>query len=80
MFNTIENQTGFLYDSFVSCDVNVDDTLCQNIDRNEYLREYESGAGRNILEQGERFFVRRTLNKHSWGITRDLVLKMENPT
>ena len=66
----------FLYDRYVSCGQDQADTLCQNVDRSDYLRAYEiSGEGVGLLDDLDTLIdVRNDLNRHSWGISRDLVL------
>ena len=77
LFNTNENSTQFyLIDRYTSCSVDVSGTLCQNVDRNDYIRAYGvAGIDNNVLNQNDTLVeIRKILNTHAWGITRDLVL------
>ena len=74
-FTAAQNPNYYWVDRYAECDAYVEGTLCLNVDRNQYLDTYVlDGVSVGLLDQPEELVrVRRQLNLHTWGITRDYV-------
>lgn len=62
-------------DRYAQCGQDTDGTLCKNVDKEDYLDMYNvAGIKDNLLNNAEDLVsVRKRINLHSWGITRDFV-------